>query len=226
MKSWSHPIQAVVFDCDGVLLDTMKLYRQAATDVIGQPYTEEFQSTVNALSEWKLVAEVVSAFNLTISPEEYRARRAARLKELLPQADLVNGIESIVNRLKEMNIPMAIATSANRTDHEMKIARHRAFFASFQAMICGDEVSDGKPSPEIFQKAAASLGPFSPQNVLVFEDAINGIKAANSAGMASVFLANPRLDWQTGLDNGGVTPSLIVLSCGDFDFNAFDWQPP
>jgi pseudouridine-5'-monophosphatase len=224
-KSWPFPIHAVVFDCDGVLLDTLLLYRIAASEIIGQPYSEAFQQTINGLSDRKVAERVVSAFNLAITADEYYDRRDARMRELLPQCQTVDGIVEIVERLKTMRIPMAVATSASRATHEMKTANHKALFSSFSTVICGDEVKEAKPSPEIFQRAAAGIGRFSPENVLVFEDAVNGVMAANAAGMASVYIANPRVDWQGQLEQRGAKPSLTVFDFRDFDFGAFDWQP-
>jgi pseudouridine-5'-monophosphatase len=223
-KSWPFPIHAVIFDCDGVLLDTLHLYRRAASQLIGRPYTEEFQSTVNGLSDRRVAEEVVRAFNLEISVEEFAKRRAVLIQQLLPEANLVDGVEFLVNRIREMNIPMAVATSANRPSHEAKTVRHQEFFGLFKAVICGDQVVDAKPSPEIFEKAAAALGPFRPENVLVFEDAFNGIKAANAAGMASVMIANPRIDWRAGLEKAGAVPALVVSTFVGFDFDAFEWH--
>jgi HAD superfamily hydrolase (TIGR01509 family) len=223
MTSWPHAIQAVIFDCDGTLIDTIPIYAHANSQVIGAPYPDSFQLTVNGLSDLDFAARVVEGFNLHITPEQFVAQRSLILKDTLPNAPLVAGVESIVRRIHEIGIPMAVATSSIREGYRAKIARHGDLFKLFKSQICGDEVKKAKPAPEIFQKSAAALGNFNPENVLVFEDSLQGIKAANAAGMASVFLANPTDDWTVALSVVGAAPTVVVEAFADFDFAAFRW---
>jgi pseudouridine-5'-monophosphatase len=224
MSSYQQVIQAVIFDCDGVLVDTIPLYASANSQIIGAPYPDSFQLTVNGLAEHDFAVRVIEGFGLHITPEEFVARREAIMKDLLPNAPLVVGVEAIVRQIYQMGIPIAVATSSNREGHRTKTAKHREFFKFFKSEICGDEVTKAKPAPEIFQKSAAALGNFPPQTVLVFEDSIQGIKAANAAGMASVFLANPNDNWKEALKDAGAAPTVVVEAFTDFDFTAFQWQ--
>jgi pseudouridine-5'-monophosphatase len=157
--------------------------------------------------------------------DEYIARRTAILKETLPTADLVPGVDKVVARFQSMKMPLAVATSTKRSTHEPKIRRHADFFAGFTIQICGDEVKEAKPNPEIFQIASRKLGSFDPKNVLVFEDAVNGIQAATAAGMPSVLLTLPGVDYQSKFDELGIAPAVKLGDFAEFDFDLFDWQP-
>jgi pseudouridine-5'-monophosphatase len=224
MSAWPHPIKAVVFDCDGTLIDTVPMYNWACSAIIGREYPDSYQMQVNGLNDIEFARRVIDDFHVAITADEFIKRRHQLIENILPNAPLVPGVAAIVHRIDAMKIPMAIGTSANRRLHKIKTVNHKQFMAAFSAVICGDEVTAAKPSPEIFQKAAANLGDFKPENVLVFEDAVLGIKAANRAGMASVFLILPHVDWKSELVKNDAVPSVVVSSFTDFDFASFNWQ--
>ena len=222
MKAWPSTIKAVIFDSDGVLVDTIPIYAMANTEVMGMPYPDSFQLTANGLCEIEFANRLVNEFKLNMTAEEFVKRRHKILLEHLSDVDLVPGIEAIVRKVHSMGIPMAVATSADRISHDIKTVNHKEFFGLFMKQICGDEVKKAKPNPEIFQTAGKYLGDFKPEEYLVFEDSINGICAANAAGMASVFLSNGE-DVKSTLEEKHAKPSVIVSSFKDFDFNVFNW---
>lgn len=94
-------------------------------------------------------------------------------------------------------------------------AAHKELFALFDLIVTGDQVANGKPAPDIFQRAAAGFAcpPASPAAVLVFEDAPSGIEAARAAGMASVMVPDPQLD-RALVDE--VRPDAVLGSLTDF----------
>jgi pseudouridine-5'-monophosphatase len=224
-RAWHHPIHAVIFDCDGVLLDTLPIYQRATTQLFNVTYTSEFQITALGLGERAFAERAVDYFHLPITADEFIARRSPILDEILPAADLVPGVADVVTRFRSMQMPVAVATSTKRSFHDKKTRKHREFFAGFVAQICGDEVNETKPHPDIFQKASLKLGTFDPKTVLVFEDAVNGIQAACAAGMPSVFLGMPGVDYQPKFDELGISPTVRLEAFAKFDFDLFDWQP-
>ncbi|KAG5456971.1 MAG: pseudouridine-5'-monophosphatase-like protein, partial [Olpidium bornovanus] len=113
-----------------------------------------------------------------------------------------------------------VATSSHRAAFELKTARHGEIFSLFDAVVCGDdpEVTHGKPEPDIFLAAARRLpgGPYVPSEILVFEDAHNGVQAALAAGMRVCWVPDPRaLDLPGGRD-GGHGAHEVLLTLEDF----------
>ncbi|KAH0790177.1 haloacid dehalogenase-like hydrolase family protein [Histomonas meleagridis] len=206
-------------------MDTIPMYAEANSEIIGFPYPDSFQIMVNGLSEKDFAQKLVEEFKLNMTADEFVHRRAEILQKKFLNTKLVPYVDNVVLKLKEMGLPLAVATGSHRDSHELKKTNLQEFFKNFSQEICGDEVAHAKPSPEIFLKAAAKLGDFKPENILIFEDSYNGIVAANTAGMASVFLASGTEPYEEYMKKFNATPSYVVRSFKDFDFNVFDWEP-
>ena len=225
MNIWNYPIKAVIFDNDGTILDTLGLYYDALSEIVPPPFSDELIRSINGLSDIEVSKKIVQYYNLSFTPEEFCEKRQEILRKILPDCKLIPGIDNIIKKIHKMNIPMAVATSSNRKAHEIKIFKHKDIFSLFQITICGDEVKEAKPSPEIFLTAAQKLGNFDPKNILVIEDALLGIKAANLAGMASIFFNYEKNDIQKALNDYSVKPNLIIETFEDFPFEKFIWEP-
>jgi beta-phosphoglucomutase len=114
----------------------------------------------------------------------------------------INGLENFLTELKNASIKMAIASSATVGDIDF-ILNKIPVRDDFEVIIDGSRVSKGKPNPQIFLKAAHDLGA-SPQDCVVFEDSLAGIKAANAAGMKVVGIT-------TGHTAAQLQPSAMVI---------------
>lgn len=222
--NYSHPIHAVIFDCDGVIMDTIPLYSKANSLVMGMDYPDEFQIQVNGLGEYEFAKAVIDNFKLDMLPEEFISRRLKILENLFPSVNLVHGVERLIRGFYDIHLPIAVATSSLRVSHEKKTQNHKEIFSLFNYIVCGDEVSHAKPSPEIFQVASSHLGNFKPENVLVIEDSYSGIKAANAAGMASLFLRTGNEDVKEEMNKIGASPTIIVNNFDEFKFEFFSYQ--
>ena len=119
-----------------------------------------------------------------------------------PYLKPVNGLENFLTELKNADIKMAIASSATVADIDF-ILNKIPIRDDFESIIDGSRVSKGKPNPQIFLKAAESLNA-RPEDCVVFEDSIAGIKAANAAGMKVVGIT-------TGHPAVALQPSSLVI---------------
>ncbi len=191
------PFSHVIFDLDGVLLDTEPLYTEATRRIV-EPYGKVFDWTVKGEMMGRGSLEsaryLIAALGLPLSPEEYLARRRPLLEELFATAGEMPGAQAFVRQLHGQGVPMALATSSERSLCALKIARH-GWFSSFQAIVCGDDpnVARLKPAPDIFLVAARALGAL-PEQCLVFEDSLAGVEAARAATMQVIALPDRNMD--------------------------------
>lgn len=222
--AWPHVIKGAIFDCDGTVVDTLPLYWKANSEVMGKTFPPEFQPVVNGKGDIDEAQAIIDEFKLDMTPQQFVERRIPKLKVYLPNADLVTGVDTVIRKLADMKIPMGVATSSHREAYTAKISKHLDLFKLFDVSVCGNEVTQAKPAPEIFLKAAERMG-LKPENVLVFEDAVYGIQAANAGGFPSVIISISEGDTLNDkLSKSGAVPQLIIDRFADFDFSKFKWQ--
>ncbi|HEX3772148.1 MAG TPA: HAD-IA family hydrolase [Polyangiaceae bacterium] len=184
----------VLFDLDGCLLDTERLYTQATQSVVA-PFGKTFTWDVKkrAMGRDPLVSSriILETLEVPLSPEAFLAARNAKLTELVAACRAMEGAEAFVRQLRTRGVRMAVATSSDRDFYAMK-TRHHAWFDLFDAVVCGDDarVKAKKPAPDIFLVAARELG-VEPADCLVFEDSPAGVEAAVAAGMRVVAIPDP-----------------------------------
>ena len=185
------PSTHVLFDLDGVLLDTERLYTEATQAIVGR-FGKTFTWAIkrDAMGRDALLSAriVLERLGVPLSPEEFLAERAPILEALVTRCRAMEGAEAFVETLRRRGIPIAVATSSDRPLYERKVRAH-PWFALFDAVVCGDDprVLAKKPAPDIFLVAARELGA-SPAQCLVFEDSPAGVEAALAAGMRVVAL--------------------------------------
>jgi pseudouridine-5'-monophosphatase len=215
MKDKTHstqPVTHVIYDMDGLLLDTEPFYTEVTQAIVGR-YGHTFDWTVKSRMIGKKAADsahiLVDAFQLPISPEDYLREREAMLATLFPSAQAMPGARRLTMHLSSHGVPQAVASSSHRRDFELKITQHREWFACFQCVVLGDdpEVKRGKPAPDIFLAAANRIGAL-PSQCLVIEDAPSGVEAARAAGMLVVAVPNPAMKADAFRDATQVLSSL------------------
>jgi pseudouridine-5'-monophosphatase len=188
------PATAVLFDLDGVLLDTERLYTEATQAIVGR-FGKTFTWAIkrDAMGRDALVSAriVLDRLGVPLTPEEFVAERDVILERLVQRCEAIEGAEAFVRSLVGHGVPVAVATSSNRPLYDIKIRPH-AWFDLFGAVVCGDDprVRAKKPAPDIFLVAAGDLN-VDPGRCLVFEDSPAGVEAALAAGMRVVALPEP-----------------------------------
>lgn len=173
---------SVIFDMDGTLLDTQRIYIPA-WDYIGRLHG------IDNMSEFVYGAcgmnQTGSTNYLhTLFPDLDVNLFKSQVKEYIKENLVVRfkkGAKEILTFLKEQNIKIALASGTTRpsVEHHVREVNAKHYF---DAMLCGNEIANGKPAPDIFLKAAELLGA-RPADCFVFEDSENGVRAAHAAGM-------------------------------------------
>lgn len=188
-------IQAVIFDMDGVLIDSEPIYfeiERSSFDHFGAAVTqEEHHSSVGVTLE-SMWQQVIDKYQVKVPLEEILAYHQQHVMERMlthPELTAMPGVERWVKWLHEQCIPIAVASSSPRALIDL-IMEKTGLGSYFEVRLTGEEVEHGKPSPDIFLAAAERIG-VSPANCLVIEDSRNGVQAAKSAGMRCIGYHNP-----------------------------------
>jgi pseudouridine 5'-phosphatase len=193
MKEITH----VIYDVDGLLLDTEPFYTEVH-QLIAARYGKVFDWSLKAktigLRAMDTATVIVTALELPMTPEEYLRTRKPLLEELFPDAQPMPGARRLTEHLHRHGVPQAVATSSDRRNFEIKTSRHREWFGIFESTVAGDdpEVKRGKPAPDIFLIAARQMGA-APARCLVLEDAPSGVAAARAGGMSVIAVPDPNM---------------------------------
>ncbi|KAL8168103.1 hypothetical protein V2J09_009602 [Rumex salicifolius] len=231
-SSPANPIRCsithVIFDMDGLLLDTEKFYTEVQEIILAR-YNKTFDWSLKAKMMGMKAIEAARVFveetgiSESLSAEDFLVEREAMLQDMFPTSELMPGASRLIRHLHAKGIPICVATGSHTRHFELKTQRHRELFSLMHHIVRGDdpEVKKGKPSPDIFLTAAKRFegGPVDPQYALVFEDAPSGVGAAKNAGMSVVMVPDPRLDSSFHGAADQVLTSLL-------DFDPKEWGLP
>lgn len=177
--------KAVIFDMDGTLFDTMGMWSELDRKFFEErkmPYPENLQKAVSGLSMDETADYFLSHFTLKESKKELKSIWNHMAYDFYhDEARLKPGALDLLKYLRNKNIKSALATSNSR---ELVNACFEGndMFDYFDVIVTSNEVSHGKPAPDIYLLASQMLSVY-PSDCLVFEDVINGIDAGLGAGM-------------------------------------------
>lgn len=181
-------VHALIFDMDGVLIDSEPLHLLAYQKFLGEfglTFLEEENHNFLGMKDLDCAKHLVERHKLTFTALEFVERKERVLHQLFTeQLKMQPGVlETLENALK-LNIPTVIASSATMPTIELvvELTGTRKFF---RHLCSGDEVPNGKPAPDVFLLAAERLG-VKPSECLVIEDTYNGVCAAKAAGMMCI----------------------------------------
>jgi beta-phosphoglucomutase family hydrolase len=184
--------KGAVFDFDGVIVDSHPAHTRAWKkffDSVGKPVSEE---ELQFVLEGRKREDILRHFMGELDAEqviEYGRRKEQFFREEAAHVQTIDGLLSFLEDLECEQLPLAIASSGGRSRVDFLLDR-LGLKKRFRVVITGDEVQQGKPHPAVFLKAAQQLGVDSSQ-LMAFEDAPSGVKAAKAAGMLCVGIAQP-----------------------------------
>ncbi|XP_013186138.1 pseudouridine-5'-phosphatase isoform X1 [Amyelois transitella] len=222
------PVTHVLFDMDGLILNTEDLYTVAFQNIVsqyGKDYTFELKLKLMGSQAHETAKIVVSHLDLPVTPEEFIAQTSKEFEKIFPDTEVLPGARCLIEHLSKHNVPIGLATSSSRESYELKVnKRHKELFSLFPYKTMGSsdsEVKRGKPYPDIFLVAASRFPDKpKPEQCLVFEDAVNGVKAARAAGMQVVMVPDPRVD-----ESLRTEATLVLKSLEDFKPELFGLPP-
>ncbi|MEO6742377.1 MAG: HAD family phosphatase [Chthoniobacteraceae bacterium] len=182
---------AFIFDCDGTLADTMPTHYRAWMTALGEcraDFPEAMFYELGGVPTSRIV-EILNERHGTSMPVEETVAMKERL--FLEYSSEVAAIEPVVSIAREWHgrKPMAVASGGHRRI-VMNTLRALGIAGLFDAIVCSEDYSRGKPHPDPFLEAARRLN-VAPERCLVFEDTTTGLQAATAAGMACVLVPPP-----------------------------------
>ncbi len=194
----SQPITHVIYDMDGLLLDTESLNEQVNGEIVqrfGKAFTTETKIAIAGTTAINSAKTIIERLGIPLTVEEYLQERNKILYPLYSTAKTFPGTVELIRHLAQHDIPQAIATSSSRQNFEMKTINHQDWLKYFELFTFGDdsEIKQGKPAPDIFLLTARRLTAKA-ENCLVFEDSLSGMKAAIAAGMRVIVVPDPMFD--------------------------------
>ncbi|CDW54033.1 HAD 2 domain containing protein [Trichuris trichiura] len=224
------PVSHVIFDNDGLLLNTEIFYEEAYNRVIKRygkgEFTWEMKLRQMGRPQEIALQMAIDEFKLPISLDEMIKETDAYLMERYPSSQLMPGAERLIRHLHKHNVPMALCTASKRKYFLLKTSHHKDLYKLFNHVVCipeEPEIKHGKPSGESYLFCASRFPDPAPcpSSVLVFEDSVNGVQAALNAGMQVVMVPDPRMAPESRLLATQCLNSLLEFRPETFGLPAF-----
>ncbi|MDD2674768.1 MAG: HAD family hydrolase [Flavobacterium sp.] len=183
-------IQTVIFDMDGVIVDTEPVHRYAyfkQFDELNIPVTEEMYTSFTGFSTRNTFQKLKEVFVIEQEVEDLIQRKRTIFNDAFDSKadlELLEGVENLIKELYQNGMQLILASSASKVTIERVFNRFK-LHEYFTHVVSGEDFPKSKPHPAIFEHAA-SLSIAPKENCIVIEDSTNGIKAAKAAGIFCV----------------------------------------
>lgn len=187
-------IRALVFDFDGLILDTETPMRESWQEILDghgislpdPKWAMLLGSSVDPPQLYEFLEEHVGH---PVDRADLRERRMARELELLDGRDVLPGVRALVEEARDAGLQLAVASSSDHVWVDGLLAKH-GLFDAFDEIVCSDDVKQIKPAPDLYLEAVRRLA-VGPEDAMAFEDSIHGVAAAKRAGLFCVAVPNP-----------------------------------
>jgi HAD superfamily hydrolase (TIGR01509 family) len=188
----SQKLAAVIFDLDGLIVNSEDVYEQADIEVLrrrGKEYSSELRARMMGRPTAESLRAMIEWHSLDDTLEQIEAERSLLRDTLLDQSlEPMPGLHGLLDTLERTNVPKAIATSGHRS-YAAYILNRLNLHARFEFVLTSEDVVHGKPAPDVYQMAAARLN-LAPHETMVLEDSVNGCRAGVAAGAYTVAVPN------------------------------------
>ena len=184
-------LKAVIFDIDGTLIDNndvhLKAWKKYLKDEGREISDEDYKKNISGRTNHDAVEHIYEKKMSKVEAEKYYLRKEEIYREMFePDIKPIQGLEHLLKEIQDHGVDMAIATSGIQVNIDFMF-RHIPIQQFFKRVINSDNITKGKPDPEIFTTTAKALN-IPPQNCIVFEDSTAGVEAGKAAGMKVVAL--------------------------------------
>ena len=185
-------LKAVIFDLDGLLIDSESVWRKATSvffKMHNKVYTDDISERIMGMGLREITEMLKTSYGFTGNTDKLIEERRSLMYELLfKDLKLMPGAKEVIQNLFSHHISLAIATSGHTKQKTTEIIERLGLQSYFTVYISGDDFEKAKPAPDMYLAAAKMLG-ITSVDCLVFEDAPNGVLSGKSAGMV-VFAVN------------------------------------
>jgi HAD superfamily hydrolase (TIGR01509 family) len=186
-------IKAVIFDFDGLILETelpafqawQEIYREYNCEL---PLAEWVACVGGTVQDFDPCKYLETLSGRAIERVAIEARRRQRQLELVARQEALPGVENYLSAARGLGLKVGLASNSSRAWVAGHLKR-LGFFGQFDCMICGDDVTHAKPDPELYLSALDALA-IPASQAIAFEDSPNGVRAARTAGIFSVAVPN------------------------------------
>jgi len=187
-----------IFDLDGVIVDTAKYHYKAWKNLanqLGFEFTKEQNELFKGVSRKRSLEILLELGNVKATQEQFNLWMADKNKDYLAYiekmdvSEILPDVLKVLDFLKTNNMPISIGSASKNA---RPILEKVYLISYFNVIVDGNSVSKAKPDPEVFLVAANKLNVL-PENCIVFEDAVAGIKAANAANMLSIGIGDKKV---------------------------------